>query len=187
MFAPARAAQAQLAQQAGRVRPTRLHPGALDWEPPGADVLWIPDAFVPLAGTPEWEDMSEAQRLRYNQYYALEVVEQFVWIETFLILGPLGRLARRRDLDPAAEQVLKSFIDDERRHSETMGRLLRIARPDLYEDGLSFFFVPPARVTALARVFARFPAALPRGRCWSRCWRSTRLAWRARTAATRGT
>ena len=105
---------------------SRLRADAIDWSV-GADpnTPWIPQTVVPLWGTNEFDALTPDQRLRYNHYYALEMVEQFVWIENHLILKPLSRrLARLRpgsDLHAAADR----FVNDEHHHSAALTKLLR--------------------------------------------------------------
>ena len=75
-----------------------LRPDAVVWgDGPEPDLPWIPENLAPLWGSTVFDALTLDQRLRYNHYYALEMVEQFVWIENHLILKPLSRrLARLR-------------------------------------------------------------------------------------------
>ncbi len=69
-------------QAAARLKPTRLSPELVPWgDGPDPDRFWVPECLLPLWGTPAYDDLTDEQRLRYNQYYALELSEQFLWLE----------------------------------------------------------------------------------------------------------
>lgn len=157
---------AALAQKIERevtlLRPTRLTPGSVRWGGgPDHASLWIPEDLVPLWDTAEYAALAADQRRRYNQYYALQKTEQFVWFERFLLLEPLEALLKSGDsISPALRTLLESFVADERQHNASLVHLLRLSRPDLYARGDFFFFTPPAAFRLIARIMALLPRLL---------------------------
>ena len=105
--------------------------------------MWISEDLTPLGNMPAYEDLIEEQRLRYNQYYAIEMAEQFIWLERYCIIAPLQRLLRGEMPTPSLRTLLESFVADEKLHNASLRRLLVLACPDLYEKPPFYFFVPP--------------------------------------------
>lgn len=127
------------------LRPTRLTPEAVAWGAgPDPQAYWIPAEMVPLWDTPEYAALDDGQRRRYNQYYALQMAEQFVWTERQLIVRPLERLLRGSIPSPSLRRLLESFVADEHAHVASIRRLLAAARPDLYQRRDFHLFLPPA-------------------------------------------
>ena len=148
-------------REAGRIEPARLTPAATaSADDPRVDLDWVPPSLVPLFGTSAYETLSEEQRRRYNHYYALQLSEEFLWLEQNAIVPPLEVLSRRRDLTPSMRAVIEAFVRDERSHSEAIANLLQQARPDLYADRHDVLFRPPSWVRLLVAAMARFPTLL---------------------------
>jgi hypothetical protein len=148
-------------REAVRIEPARLTPAALaSADDPRPDLDWVPPSIVPLFGTPAYAALSDDQRRRYNHYYALQLSEEFLWLERNAIVPPLEALARRSDLTPAVRAIIEAFVRDERSHSAALESLLQRARPDLYADRFDVLFRPPARVRLLLGAMARFPTFL---------------------------
>ena len=154
----------KIEREAARSRPTRLTVAALDWERgPDRNKPWAPEGMSPLSKTAAFEHLSDAQKLRYNQYYALQLAEEFVWVERRLIIAALARLLGGPVPGAALRDLLNSFVADERHHDASFTRLLMTARPDLYRRGAWHFFFPPWSFRLLTGLMGRLPRLLS---CW---------------------
>lgn len=152
-------------REAQSLRPSRLSPGLVYWgRGPDQGRYWIPEDLTPLAGTDVYATLSEDQKRRYNQYYALEMSEQFIWLETYAIIAPLKGLLKGDMPTPSLRALLRSFVVDEVNHSTVVWRLLRLARRDLYPSNQFRFFKPPASVGWMAAAAGRLPRLLS---CWA--------------------
>ncbi len=148
-------------QAASGLKPTRLTPENVSWGTgPDHGKLWIPENLAPLAGTPAYARLTDEQRLRYNQYYALQMAEQFAWLERYMIIGPLRGLLRGALPTPSMRAIIDSFITDEHGHTASLLKLARMARPDLYGSREFRFFMPPPLVRFYAALAARLPRLL---------------------------
>jgi len=151
----------RIEREASDLKPTRLTPDAVSWGAgPDPGKVWISEDLTPLGNMPAYEDLTEEQRLRYNQYYAMEMAEQFIWLERYCIIAPLQRLLRGEMPTPSLRTLLESFVADERHHNASLYRLLQLARPDIYEKSPFYFFVPPWKVSFLTGVMVRLPRLL---------------------------
>jgi len=139
------------------LRPAKLTPALVD-AASGPDVSrpWVPEILLPLYGSRSLEELSEAQRLRYNQAYARQLVEEFIWLEQYLILAPLQRLLSGR-LDSDVSSVLTSFASDEKNHIASFSRLKEEAVKRHGQRASTRLFNPPRSVRALARLASQFP------------------------------
>ena len=149
-------------QAVARLKPTRLCPELVPWgDGPDPDKYWIPENLVPLLGTQAYKELTDEQRLRYNQYYALELAEQFNWLEERLTIAGYTALLRGPVPSPALRTLLESLIVDEQGHSASFRRLLKLARPDIYDNSVPLqFFTPPRQLYLLAMLTARLPRLL---------------------------
>ncbi len=146
--------------EVARLKAPRLNPAAIaDGEYPDPALPWIPETLVPLWGTPSYAGLSDDQRLRYNHYYALQMVEQFIWIENVLALRPL-RMLLADTREPGIMRIIQSFVADEVDHSAALWKLASRARPELYRRPQHILFRPPAKVRVLAFLMGRFPTVL---------------------------
>ena len=157
--------QSDLAQRVQRelslLRPTRLTPEAVNWgSGPNPEKVWIPENETPLFGADEFARLTDEQRRRYNQYYALQKTEAFLWFERFLVIAPLVGLMRSNSYSPEMKLLIESFIADEEQHSASLGKLLVTSRPDLYQDTEFYFFKPSGKFRAVASLMASLPRLL---------------------------
>jgi hypothetical protein len=127
---------------------------------------FIPAELTPLYHTPVYRELTEAQRLRYNQLHALYFNEQIQFFETVLGRPVLTALLR----EPWPEKLaagLRQFHDEELQHTGMFRRLNRLAAPHLYAEhaedtGADLRFVKvPAFWTALMRRAVEHPLPLP--------------------------
>ena len=155
----------RIEREAMALKPSRLAPSLVPWgNGPSARKLWIPEQLTPLWGTDVYDDLTREQRLRYNQYFALKLSEEFIWLETFALIPPLKKLLKGAVPAPAFRSLLKSFVVDEINHSATVRQLLRKARPDFYSKNDFFFFKPPHSVAWILAMAGRMPRLLS---CWA--------------------
>ena len=151
-------------QAAQDLKPTQLTPAKLGKTPaPDITKPWAPAAMVPLWGTASFAHLTEVHRHRYNQYFALQMAEEFMRIERNLIIAPLKKLLSQKIPLAALRELLESFLADEREHDASFRQLLLTARPDLYQTRSFQFFSPPLAFRALAKITAYLPSLLS---CW---------------------
>ncbi len=136
-------------REAGRLAPTSLTRETIDWSrPPDPERAWVPEQLTPLAACAGYAALSRTQRLAYNQAYACQLLEEFVWIESRLVLAPLGRLKT----DEHSRAPLASFASDEAHHIACFTHLRTLAGA-VGEN----YFRPPFTINALARLAAFRP------------------------------
>lgn len=151
----------RIEREASDLKPTRLTLDTVSWgDGPDAGKFWIPEDLAPLWSTPAYDDLTPQQRLRYNHYFALQMAEEFIWLERYLIIAALTNLVRGEVPTPSLRTLLESFVTDEQHHNASLYRLLELARPDIYENSPFYFFVPPRNVSFLIGVMARLPRLL---------------------------
>ena len=144
-------------REAALLRPAKLtlalfeHAPALDVTRP-----WIPERLVPLYGGESLSRLTPSQRLRYNHACARHLVDEFIWSERFLVLGPLKQLFHSSKLDADQSTVLQSFISDETHHVESFSRLedLAVAAD---QPASKSMFDPPRWLHRLAGLSRRYP------------------------------
>lgn len=122
--------------------------------------LFIPAELTPLFHTASYQDLTQPQRLRYNQIHALYFNEQIMYFETALGRPILAALLREPWPDRLAEG-LREFQAEEMLHTEMFRRLNRSCAPQLYEGDDLFFVRVPAFWTAISRWAVDHPVSLP--------------------------
>ena len=151
----------RIEREAAALKPSRLAPDRVPWDRgPDARKLWVPEDLTPLSGSALYGNLTEEQRLRYNQYFALELSEEFIWLETYALVPHVKRLLKGKVPTPAFRVLLESFVVDEENHSAAVWKLLRMARPDLYPKNDFFFFKPPPSVVRVVTITGRLPPLL---------------------------
>ena len=143
------------------LRPSKLTSALVDGAASDPDISrpWVPETLLPLYGTPSFRSLTDAQRLRYNQAYARQLVEEFIWLEQSLILAPVKRLLAAPGLDSDVSLVLSSFAADERNHVAGFSRLRELAIKVSERTASTPLFNPPRSVRAFARLASQFPTA----------------------------
>lgn len=134
---------------------------AIDWSrPPDPCAPWFPLSQMPLAFTPGWQLLSDEERLQANQWYALSVCEQFIFLEDSFLVPAVESLlrARRKKLAPVLVDALETFIVEEKKHGEMFRRVLQAARPDWYADGDYHFYTPGKLGVAFGNICVQQPA-----------------------------
>jgi hypothetical protein len=140
------------------LRPAKLTPALVESAPaPDLSRPWIPEGLLPLYGSRSLEAMSDAQRLRYNHAYARQLLDEFIWLERYLILAPLVRLSQRPGLDADVSLVLRSFTSDESHHIASFSKLREVAIKASGPKSSMSLFKPPRAVRVMAGLAGRFP------------------------------
>jgi len=69
---------------------------------------WAPEGFGPICYLPGFALLDEAERLRCNQFQALSLCEQFIWLERHVI-QPLTRVLERSEPDWYRSRIPRLF------------------------------------------------------------------------------
>lgn len=117
---------------------------------------FIPEEFTPLSYTQSYGQLTEDQRLRYNQLQALYFNEQIIFFEQAIGRNVLEALLRN-SWPHRLEQGMQEFAEEERQHTEMFRRLNQRCAPQFYASS-DFYFIDPPRtwMTVLDRA-ARHP------------------------------
>jgi len=121
---------------------------------------FIPAELTPLFHAAVYRELTEAERLRYNQLHALYFNEQIMFLETALGRPVLAALLRETWPERLAAG-LRQFLDDEIRHTEMFRQLNRRCAPHLYQDRDHCFVRVPAVWAAVSRWAVSRPLSLP--------------------------
>ena len=121
---------------------------------------FIPSELTPLFHTPVYRELTEGERLRYNQLHALYFNEQIMFFETALGRPILSALLREAWPDRLAEG-LRQFQAEELRHTEMFRELNRRLAPHLYGKGDLRFVQVPAFWMAVMKRAVNHPVSLP--------------------------
>ena len=133
-------------EPAQQTRPTEI--GAIDFSRP-----FIPEDRTQLYYSPLYRRLSDRQRLRYNQLFAVRVNEYIMTLESDIVdhfLRPLCRnrhVRRREDL----RRCLETMIVEEVRHYAIFLDLNRHCLPDAFAAGRERYFTrqPPTKRMAI--------------------------------------
>ena len=83
----------RIEQALAQLKPARLTVAAVSRAgTPDRARHWIPQPLSPLSDSAAYAALPPAQQRRYNQLYALQVTEQFIWLERELVIRPAQRL-----------------------------------------------------------------------------------------------
>ena len=125
---------------------------------------FFPVHLTPLALVPSWSRLSDAQQLRYSQWYALYHNEQTVFFEELLATTLLPAFYRRPDLigDDLAED-LRRFEEEERGHSQWFRELNHRVDPARFslEAGSYALVRASPQMKRMAQWLAQRPFAFP--------------------------
>jgi hypothetical protein len=118
----------------------------IDWD---ADIdlgmAYMPFERVSLYGTPEWEALSDAQKIELSKHELASVASTGLWFE-ILLIQMLARYAYHEDPQGAHTQYALTEIGDETRHVIMFAKAVaRMGTPT---------YRPPAYVRNLAKVYA---------------------------------
>jgi hypothetical protein len=117
---------------------------------------FIPEEFTPLSYTQSYGELTEKQRLRYNQLQALYFNEQIIFFEQAIGRKVLQALLRH-SLPQGLEHGLREFAEEERQHTEMFRRLNQRCAPELYAASDFYFIEPPHAWMAVLNRAAQYP------------------------------
>ena len=116
----------RIEREVAALKPSVLAPDRVDWSNgPDAGKLWVPEELTPLPQSPLYDQMTAEQRLTYNHYFALELAEEFIWLETNALVPQVTMLLKGAVPSPAFRTLLESFVIDEANHGASVWMLLR--------------------------------------------------------------
>jgi len=101
---------------------------------PDLSLPFIPETQTQLYYTPLYGEFTRAQKVRYNQLYALRVNEYIMMLERDFV-DPVLKALRRRALQrgsPALRRALEGMLAEEERHYEAFVALNRRCAPQDY-------------------------------------------------------
>lgn len=103
--------------------------------PPDLSLPFIPEDQTQLFYTPGYAALTRAQKIRYNQLYALRVNEYIMMLERDFVDPVLKALRRRAQArgSPALRNALEGMLAEEERHYEAFVALNRRCAPRDYE------------------------------------------------------
>ena len=111
----------------------------LDWtQEVDQNINWAPEQMAPLRYLPSFNLLSEEQKRYNNQLFALNVCEQFIWLENDLLLNILTHAMENKNLPQALRTALEHFYEEEEKHQEMFWRVLELARPSWYKGDRTF-------------------------------------------------
>jgi hypothetical protein len=110
----------------------------IDWAAPLApDRYFVPPHRSSLYGTPQWEAMTEEQRITLTRHEAASIAGLGVWFETIL-MQLLIRGYYRQDPTAAHAQYALTEVADECRHSVMFGKMIeKLGTPVYRPDGIN--------------------------------------------------
>jgi hypothetical protein len=148
----------QLARHAQRVQ---FSGEDLSWDEPIDPTKWfICPTLTPLYYTAAWHELTDAQRLRYNQLAALCSNELIGLFER--TLQPIFQNLMDAPFLPAAlRALLPGFVADETRHAIVWHEMNRQAEPLWYAAGPLKMVRLPAQVRLFLRLLTSHPARFP--------------------------
>jgi P-aminobenzoate N-oxygenase AurF len=103
--------------------------------PPDLSLPFMPEDQTQLYYTPGYALLTRAQKIRYNQLFALRVNEYIMMLERDFV-DPVLKALRRRALakgSPALRKALEGMLAEEERHYEAFVALNRRCAPRDYE------------------------------------------------------
>jgi len=103
---------------------------------------FIPEFITPLSYTRIYRELSDEQRLRYNQLYASNFHEQFMSLEKVLIEHLLQPLIQRFQGEKLAEHLI-DFRNEEIKHTAMFHDLHVRSEPHLYKNHDFYFLRMP--------------------------------------------
>ena len=118
----------------------------IDWDAEvDLDKAFMPLERVSIYGTPEWDALTDAQKLELSKHELASVASTGLWFE-ILLIQMLSRYAYSQDPQAAHTQYALTEIGDETRHVIMFAKAIARMGTPTYQ--------PPAYVRQLAKVYA---------------------------------
>jgi hypothetical protein len=121
---------------------------------------FMPPELTPLYHTALYADLSEGERLSYNQLHGLYFHEQIIFFEQSII-RPALTAVRHASRDTTLRLNIDQFIAEENRHSAAFHELLVLAAPEMYRNSSSYFIRNNAVAKAILDWGVSHPTLLP--------------------------
>jgi len=126
------------------------------------DRPFVPEAFTQLYHTPLYAELSDVQRLRYNQLYGLRSNELFMLFEKGFTRRVIWRLQGVcGKVDPLLGECLGLMLEEEDHHHRMFLDFNRRLLPEAYQDGHGYFARPGPVEAALLRLLTSRPVRWP--------------------------
>ena len=126
------------------------------------DLPFVPEAFTQLYHTPLYTQLSDVQRLRYNQLYGLRNNELFMLFEKGFTRRVIWRLRGVcGKTDPLLGECLSLMLAEEDDHHRMFLDFNRRLLPAAYRDGHGHFARPGRIEAALLRLLTSRPVRWP--------------------------
>lgn len=154
--------QPDLAVIAAASRAARTRYRKPDFRGLDADRRFVPETFTQLFHTPFFAELSEAQRLRYNQLYGLRSNELFMLFEEGFTRRVIHKLTDAcSKTEPELGECLRLMLVEESAHHEMFLEFNRRLSPELYRDQRGYFARPAAVEEFLLRLLTGRPGTWP--------------------------
>ena len=99
---------------------------------------FMPQELTPLYKTTVYGDLTEAERLSYNQLHALYFHEQIIFFEQSIICPALAAVLKTCG-DTSLRSSIEQFIAEENGHSAQFHEVLRQTVPEMYKGSPRYF------------------------------------------------
>jgi hypothetical protein len=121
---------------------------------------FIPDRFTPLSYTQSYQELTEEQKLRYNQLHGLYFNEQIMFFEA--TMGQTVLEALQREPWPfVLSERLRQLREEERQHTEMFRQLNRLGAPHIYARCDFHFVQVPKLWKGVSKWAPRHPLYFP--------------------------
>jgi len=118
----------------------------IDWDADvDLDMAYMPFERVSIYGTPEWDALTDEQKIELSKHELASVASTGLWFE-ILLIQMLSRYAYSQDPQAAHTQYALTEIGDETRHVIMFAKAIARMGTPTYQ--------PPAYVRQLAKVYA---------------------------------
>ncbi len=121
---------------------------------------FVPDDFTQLYHTPAWEQLSNPQRLRYNQLFGLRTNELFMVFEKGVTQQLIQALQQMQD-DVLLRDCLEGMLIEESRHHQMFLNFNRSLLPQAYAGSTRCFSRDSVLERGLPPALSRRPALQP--------------------------
>jgi hypothetical protein len=123
--------------------------------------LFTPMSLAPLSHSWIFGELTEPQRMRYNQLVALMQNEIICFFEQEFAVRVLPAMMRDQRLAPELKRSMQQFVDDERQHTQLFRSLNQRAEPEWYAHGDTHILRIPRLFRGMLRVVTSLPAVFP--------------------------
>ena len=121
---------------------------------------FLPESLTPLFFTSIYKELSEWEKIRYNQLQGLYFNEQFMFFEGILpqrIASALLKHPQYHEHKAGLDELAK----DEASHYKLFKHLNKACEPELYKDNDFFFIKPPPIIVSIWKHFGNNPIRFP--------------------------